>query len=250
MFASFDRFTGESDNLFFSEYIAFVTVLLQASEGEVSAIPSSMTKLFYKLAHQGGMRIDRYELVVILGLLCCDIHIGNNVQALWELILITSSKPLEIDSFHLFTKGVFTLLDVLFPEILDCSGQDMHLLINHVSLTLYQSCCRSHPSMDGLLSRSNQQPVLSIPQDVFMDWAPHSFCLDTFIRSSTAVYNDRLLLIQEILGLRLATMNEVVDAIVHSVGEEKMGVDSTISSNEFEQVINEMIGNSNFIVMK
>ena len=229
--------------------MAFITVLLQTSEEEVSVIPPSMTKLFYKLAHQGEMRIDRYELVVILGLLCCDIHVENNLQALWELLLITSSKPLELDSFYLFTKGTFTLLDTLFPEILDCSGQDAKLLTNQVSLTLYQNCCRSHPSLAELSARSNQQSGVAIPQNVFMSWAPHSFRLDTFIRSSIAVYNDRLLLIQEILGLRIATMKEVVEGIVQSVGEEKVEVTSTITSNEFVQVGNEMLSKNNLIII-
>ena len=196
------------------------------------------------------MRIDRYELVVILGLLCCDIHVGDNAQAIWELLLITSSKPLEVDSFYLFTKGTFTLLDTLVPEIIDCSGQDVKLLTNQVSLMLYQNCCRSQPSLAELFSRTNQQSGLAIPQDAFMSWAPHSFCLDTFIRSNITVYHDRLLLIQEILGLRTATMKEVVEVVVQSVGEEKMEMTSMITSNEFVQVGNGVISNSVTIITK
>ena len=230
VFTLFERFTGDQDNLFFSEYTSFMTALT-ANNSDHHEVPRSLIKLFYRLSHDCPCRIDRYELLVVLALLCCDIHVGENLSRLWELLLKTSATPEGLDSFRTFSTGVISLVDLMFPHLLQYTCKEKTALISTISATLYTSCCESDSRLRIQLHAGNvHRPI--IPLEVFSQWAPSSFRVDEFIRNGHTIFNVRVYTLQDVLGLRNASLSEVIEAL-KCVDEG----DGTISSDTFYDVV-------------
>ena len=230
-FTLFERFSGDCDNLFFSEYTSFITALLTATNNDNHEIPRSLIKLFYRLSHDCPCRINRYELLVVLALLCCDIHVGENLSRLWELLLKTSSTPAGIDSFRTFSTGVISLVDLMLPHLLQYACKEKMALISTISATLYTSCCESDSHLRIQLHAGNvNRPI--IPLSTFSEWAPSSFRIDEFICNGHAIFNMRVYTLQDVLGLRGASLSDVIEAL-KCVDEG----DGTISSDTFYDVI-------------
>ena len=230
-FSLFERFSGDSDNLFFSEYTSFITALLTATNSDNHDIPRSLIKLFYRLSHDCPCRVDRYELLVVLALLCCDIHVGENLSHLWELILKTSSTPAGIDSFLTFSTGMVSLVDLMLPHLLEYACKEKMALISTISATLYTSCCESDSHLLIQLHAGNMnRPIIDFA--TFSEWAPSSFRVDEFICNGRAIFNMRVYALQDVLGLRTTTLSDVIEAL-KCVDEG----DGTISSETFYDVL-------------
>lgn len=201
VFSLFDHFTGDPDNFFFSEYMCFITALLATVHDKEMPSPFALKKLFFVLTHNCPHRINRYELLSFLGLLCCDIHTDDNVPLLWELLQTTSAVLNHVDSFATFSNGVVALVTLIAPSILEFVGKEPESFVTYLASALYDSCCRSQPHADS------PRPLIS--QELFSQWAPSAFRMDETIRSGHAVYNSRVLALQTLLGLQAATLQDV-----------------------------------------
>ena len=203
LFASYDRYAGDEDNMFLSEYLEFVHSLLLTINHE-DTVPKVCIKFFYHLTHSSPLCINRYELVCALALLCRDIHVGDNADRVWNVLQCVSSLTEGIHSFTVFVRAVITMITIMTPQLLLSFNQDAESLVGSLSASMIAS----YTSFDASFASNH-----IIKYEPFLLWASSSFCIDEAMRAGCSLLNARVGRLQTLLGVRWASFHDICAAL-------------------------------------